>query len=569
MILLNLLIILAILPLGYPQDIATSPNTGNDWMVRVTLTNGSVITGVVLSDKFIEKTFYARVYQECDDIRELNAGIRIWYAKNNPGFIFVLYKEVNKVVKLNRLSPEARIRIEEGIRAKISDKREQATSELEKQQREARLKQAGVGLTEEEEEALLAQQEKAITAKASERLNRTKIMARLTPEAQALLVEFPPDQGWSSEMYEKIKPRVLRAKGRSDYRGLPLSHRRFYENFEQWTISLEMYHREELAALEQIKQEVRKEFAKQEEARRKQEALAATTAKKEPQKSETQNTTASATEQIDLDSPLQTAIREIMYGTVEKTRVSAIEKLTQLGSDSKEAIPTLQFAAKDQAPLVRQAAIRTLVLIREPADMIIPILIERLELGDVIARRESALGLQIYGKQLASRFSTLAAVATMDDDALVRFRMLRILEQLGDKRALGYLQNRLWDTDLNVQVAAISGLLTFMTNSDEIDLWGREILLKGLQESDIQVKNLSAECLKRLAEGIKKPDSLVSLKNDLTNVLPNIKGEAKDHLQSAITILEQHQAQQPASQPTTTPSEENPNPENTEGEENE
>lgn len=533
------LIPLFLLACVYAQDIAESPNSGNDWMCRVTLQNGSTMTGVVLSDRFIEKTVYARIYQECDDIHELNAGIRLWYVKNNPGFVFIPYKEVSRVTKINRLSPEARWRIEQGIRTRIADYK-RSVSEEERQQKEAKLKQAGVALTEEEEEELALQKEKFVTEKALERLNRTQVMARLSPAAQAILVEFPPEQGWSTETYEQIKPRILRAKGRSDYRGLPISQRRFYENFEQWTIAIEMYRREELNALEQVKQEIRKEMAKQEEAKKKEDAQGVANPTASEETAHQPRATTSKSTVVDLEDPVQVAIREIMYGKDQKKRVAAIEELTNMGAKAQEAIPALKLAAKDKEASVRQASIRSLAKIKEPAELIIEILIERLELGDVVVRREAAEGLQLYGKQAVHRFSSIAAAATMDDDVRVRFAMVRLLEAMGDKRAIGYLQNRLWDTELNVQVAAISGLCVFMTNVDSIYDNGRDILLKALKENDPKVRVLAAECCKRIAAGITKPENFATLKIDVSGAIANLNdNEAKSYLQDALNIIEQ------------------------------
>ena len=71
---------------GYSQEISST--SGEDWVVKVVLVNGSEVKGVVLSNRFIERAKYGRIYEDADDFRAPGSGIRLWYVRNNPGFVF-------------------------------------------------------------------------------------------------------------------------------------------------------------------------------------------------------------------------------------------------------------------------------------------------------------------------------------------------------------------------------------------------------------------------------------------------------------------------------------------------
>ncbi len=525
------------------QDIAPKESADIDWFVRVTLQNGSVVNGVVLANRFVETTLYGRLYQEIEDISQPNAGIRVWYVRDNPGFIFLPYTEVKRVVKLGRLSSESRERIESAIRAKISQAKQ--STEEEQRQKEQKLKKAGIGLTEEEEKEQLAEQEREIDKRAREKLNRNEVLARLSPSARALLMEFPEEEGWSSELYEKLKPRVLRAKARSDYRGISVAYRKFVDSYSEWIVAVEFYKREQENLLGQIKQEIRKDI-EAEAKKKKAEALAPAA----PTAPAPAGTEPALTELGPTPSDiLQSSIQQLLYSKSEKVKLEAIEAISQMGPSASTATQALKSSLKDPSVLVRQAAIRAMSQIREPQDLVLDTLAEALELGDVVVRREAASAFMLFGKAALPKFAILASAATIDEDALVRFRTLRVLEMLGDKRAIGYLQNRLWDNDLAVQVAAVAGLLSFMSNIEELDTWGREILLNGLDHKELSIQILSSESIKKLAQGIDKAETLESLKGKIVGALEQTQAEVKDNLQDTIQIIDSKLKPKPQSPP--------------------
>ncbi len=509
------------------QDIAPNERVGTDWEVEVTLSSGSKISGIVIANHFIEKAKYGHVYQEISNINEPGAGVRVWYVRENPGFVFISYKDITSIKKLGRVSTQRREQLENAIRTRI----DQTTRSS--QEQEEKLRQAGIVLTEEDEQFRENKRNREIEELARAKINRSAIMSRLSAQAQNLLIEFPEEQGWSAEMYEKIKPRVLRAKGRSEYRGLPISYRRFYENYEQWAIAIELYKKEEAAILREIREKIAKEYDKKEALalKSKKEALGET-------KTEESSKVSDAIEDIEQKNIIQESIQIIMNSNNEKEKLAAIEELAQAGPQASPSVHTLKFAAlKDSSVLVRQAAIRAMARIKEPQNIILDTLAEAIELGDLVVRREAATAFYAYGKNAISKFSVIASVATIDEDPKVRYFMVRTLETMGEPRAISYLQKRLWDDDPSVQVAAVSGLIMLMSSMEDIDVWGREILLTGLKHSDEKISILSSECLKKLSTGVNQEEGIQTLKQDIENIIDNYQGEIKDNLQDAITIL--------------------------------
>lgn len=124
-----------------------------DWRVKVVLKNGSIVKGVVLENHFVEKAIWGRVYQAVDNYRLPGAGIRVWYVDSAPGFVFLKYEKIQRVVKLGKLSQKARLEIEKKVRMRIAAAKQASIEEQKK--REERLKKAGIGLTQMEEKAKL------------------------------------------------------------------------------------------------------------------------------------------------------------------------------------------------------------------------------------------------------------------------------------------------------------------------------------------------------------------------------------------------------------------------------
>ena len=120
------------------------------------------------------------------------------------------------------------------------------------------LKKAGIGITQEEDQKLRSDKIKLIEERASQQLNMKEILSSLPDQAQELLKKFPPDEGWSEKLYERIKPRVARAKAEKNFKGLPVSYKRFVDNFEGWKVAVRLLEERKKAKLEELKAKIAK-----------------------------------------------------------------------------------------------------------------------------------------------------------------------------------------------------------------------------------------------------------------------------------------------------------------------
>jgi hypothetical protein len=81
---------------------ATIEADANNWLVLVYLDNGSEVKGVVLQNRFIEKSHTAGLYYEIKNQKEEDAGLRLWFVRQTPGYVFIPYKHITKVQKIKR-----------------------------------------------------------------------------------------------------------------------------------------------------------------------------------------------------------------------------------------------------------------------------------------------------------------------------------------------------------------------------------------------------------------------------------------------------------------------------------
>ena len=215
-----------------------------------------------------------------------------------------------------------------------------------------------------------------------------------------------------------------------------------------------------------------------------------------------------------------------------------MDKLGEIGENASEATYTLRLCLKSTDAQVRQAAIRTLARIKKPKDVILNTLGESLELGDLLMRREAAAAFMLFGKEADQKFDILVAAATLDEDAKVRFSALRVLEIIGNKKAISSIQTRIWDENLAVQIAACSALLRLMDReAEDLDKWFREPLVKGLFHSETNIKILASESIKKLAERMKDSEKKKDFSEELISIAPKMQGEVKINLEDSISLL--------------------------------
>ncbi|NUM36856.1 MAG: HEAT repeat domain-containing protein, partial [Candidatus Brocadiae bacterium] len=484
-------------------------------------------------------------YEEIENLKDPYAGIRLWYVRDNPGFVFLTYEEVIRVVKIGRLNDDARKIIEDRVRMKIAQA--QIASEEERRRKDENLKKVGIGLTEQEEQTRLEEEMKDMDKKAYEQINKQDLLAKLPEESRKLLEDFPPEQGWSYELYERIKPRVNKAKVQKNFVGLPIAYRKFVDNFSLWQAAVDLLKAEEKNAFEKMKEKIRKdrEEAKKrlekEEEKKKMPVIKEEPTPQELAKEEAKKQAESATKAPENEPSrdiVQENITQLLYAKTTDKKLQAIRELGKLGAKASLAYQSLKMCLKDPDALVRRESIQALGRIREPKNLILDALADALELGDLLMRREAVAAFFLFGKDAASKFDLIASAATLDEDAKVRYRAIRSLEMIGDSRAVAQVQTRLWDLDPAVQVATASALLSLMENSQSLEEWIVEPLVKGLSHEEDQVRILASEVLKKFSNRVEDLKEMKKFKKTLNALLPRAKEEIKNNLQDALNTVE-------------------------------
>lgn len=475
-----------------------------DWSVKVSLDNGSTIEGIVLGDRFVEIPS-GSFYQESENFRAPGAGIRVWYVKNAPGFVFLPYAQVLRVVKTGRLAPEARATIEEKIRQKISEAK--VINEQERKSREEKLKQAGIGVTEAE----LAEMSIDNLRK---KLNKQDVLAKLPPDARQLYESYSPDEGWNVDRYQELKARLGRSSAKFVKRevtlpdgskrtviqkgppsgGVTPREKDFVDNFDKWVMAVEAYKHEEGILLEELRKSEMDKLNKTKEAKAAELAKAN---KEDVDKAETKPEDAGKDQkrsEQDIEEIIEKSIRAILYGKTAEAKLEGIRNVENLGEKASKAVQSLNFALKDPMPEVRKAAIYAMAKIRKPEKDVLENLLNTLEMGDTMLRREAAAALALLDNALLLETYGRMTVALGDEDAVVRYRTIRLIEKMGNKKALADIQKRIFDPDVAVQVATASALLAFRgTNDVAIVRLAVEPLLRGLGHQDPPVRLLAAQ----------------------------------------------------------------------------
>ena len=101
------------------------------------------------------------------------------------------------------------------------------------------------------------------------------------------------------------------------------------------------------------------------------------------------------------------------------------------------------------------------------------------------------------------------------------------MEIIGKKEAINFINKRLWDSDLAVRVAAASALATLIDNPIDLIKWSKEPLFKGLEHSEVPVRQLAAQALKVMVMKLVHILSLIRNREEfakLAKVLEDIRG---------------------------------------------
>lgn len=188
--------VLAIVP-----QIAAQSKTPSDLRVEVRLKNGSNIIGIAQSGRLCERRIRTG-YIAAEDKQIRGVGIRVWYYKQQRGFVFLPYRNIDAVTELGAVSAQ-----------EIAALR----SEVEKAEK-ARLAKAKA-----KADALAAAKAGELTPP----VEGTDEKPALTQAQKDLLKEFPTDK-WDRERYGKLQTARLLGK---EIQG---PEKRFVDVFEQW-----------------------------------------------------------------------------------------------------------------------------------------------------------------------------------------------------------------------------------------------------------------------------------------------------------------------------------------------
>ena len=172
---------------GRAQDSRPGPVRPADERVLVTLKNGETLTGVAPQGIKIERLVGGR-FLPSKDVRELKAGIRVWYYRDLDGYLFLEHRQVASVEVLDRLTPEQSKELSDAMaagRRGRDDARRAAT--LARRAAESRP-------TPEEGD------EPAPKPEAPKPLSETDM---------AVLAQFPPEEGWTPEKFGELKRRSI------------------------------------------------------------------------------------------------------------------------------------------------------------------------------------------------------------------------------------------------------------------------------------------------------------------------------------------------------------------------
>jgi hypothetical protein len=367
-----------------------------------------------------------------------------------------------------------------------------------------------------------------------------------------LLQNYPPDEGgWSVEKYQTLKMKLGHSNTKFNVREIKLPNgttrkviqkgppsggatpleRDFVENFERWVVAVDMYNHQEKLALEELQKEeekIRKEKgdqAKKETAiASKEEAGKKDASAKPPEKGPQEQPSTQLVIPEDtkaIEAQMEKCVKEIYYGKTPEAKVQAIQTLQSFGEKASGACQCLIFALKDASPEVRKAAIYALGKIGKPEKDILEAFLNTLELGDVMMRRETSAALALLDNAVVLPAFDKLALALGDEDAIVRYRIVRLFEKLGEKKAKDVVEKRIWDPDLAVQVATASALVAFLPVQSRVAYAKQleDVLIKGVQHTDPPVRLLAAQKIVELSF----PSTMPKLEQILSKVDPEIK----------------------------------------------
>ncbi|WP_372371003.1 HEAT repeat domain-containing protein [Candidatus Uabimicrobium sp. HlEnr_7] len=464
----------------------------NDWLVEVKLKNGTSFKGVARNAVFLEKQNYGgyvvlknqnrKIVRDLSNKKERairssmrNLGIRLWYVKNSPGYLYIPYGDVNKIVVIEK-SYNARAKVVKKINEVAKDYRE-------------RQKERG-----EREEKKIVKQQKRIEEK-QKVLEEPKLV--LTKDEKEILEQFPPGSEWNEANRNRWHKRLNRARNnfsrttggtiaKNRFGGVTRPQRDFHKNFDFWKTTV--------AKDKKIKEQEEKEKLAQEQAEKEQN---------EQKKDTVQKDKNEALAKEDVSPP--SSEKEVKEEKKEdpKESYSSVEEINHLLYGKN---PQLQMRAIERlGEMKEKSAITALISIVENSDIREQRLAAMSSLGKIYTEEQEILllfkkylrskSLEIRTVVMNSLFNTeedlspikeIINFATLDSNKDIRYRAISIIEKQEFVESVKIVTDRLRDRDPKVKIVAIYTLTT-LDKSEKMKKYlsrYRKFLKNKLKETD-------------------------------------------------------------------------------------
>lgn len=197
--------------------------------VLVRLRNGERIRGLVKGGKFVERA-EGLGFADAERVAR-GAGIRIWYYDGTNSYIFIEYEQIESCSVIRRLT-DVEVR-------EISDRMEtQAKADRE------RLSQIDAARLQALKDKTEGQKKDGELGKKLDDLARkeedSEKLRKIKEKGEALLKEFPPEEGWGAERLREIQVKKVAIGTFPDSKS-----RKFVEVYEDWKAAYELRKKEE------------------------------------------------------------------------------------------------------------------------------------------------------------------------------------------------------------------------------------------------------------------------------------------------------------------------------------
>jgi hypothetical protein len=158
--------------------------------VRVVLTNGQKLTGIVKRNRYAERAEGFDFFPAAKT--DPAAGLRLWFANPGQNYLFISHKEIESIVSLGFVTE-----------LEIRDLEAQAEAEaLAARERDGAERLAAL---RSRIKALDAEREGAETSdEAKKKADETKAKSEALEKAKRLVDRFPPEQGWNQDRRDAI-----------------------------------------------------------------------------------------------------------------------------------------------------------------------------------------------------------------------------------------------------------------------------------------------------------------------------------------------------------------------------